>query len=270
MTRVLHTSDLHGRYKPLLAFDQELDVWVDTGDFFPNKGRRPGTGFQILAEFERRYQVRWLHLKKLHGRLAAWLRGRPAVTIPGNHDFLCLAQVLQSAGADAHRVEPRGVEVAGLTWAGFREIPAMDGEWPGETDDFSAVVDQVWRTKPDVLVTHAPAEGILDGTDGYGVPELGMALRTRGHRLRAHLFGHEHEDGGKRAELDGVLHHNGATRMTVWRSSPQSKCRPEHSPVGGNARVPVRHLPGLVSPVSRIPVTRVPHGMRIGFRAVDP
>ena len=39
--RVLHTSDLHGKYKRLLAVEEPFDVWVDTGDFFHNVGRAP-------------------------------------------------------------------------------------------------------------------------------------------------------------------------------------------------------------------------------------
>ena len=44
--RVLHTSDLHGKYKRLLAFDEPFDVWVDTGDFFDNVGRAPKTDYR--------------------------------------------------------------------------------------------------------------------------------------------------------------------------------------------------------------------------------
>ena len=38
--KILHSSDLHGSYKELLmALEGDFDVWVDTGDFFPNKTR---------------------------------------------------------------------------------------------------------------------------------------------------------------------------------------------------------------------------------------
>jgi hypothetical protein len=38
---ILHSSDLHGQYKLLLEghANTDFDVWVDTGDFFDNKGR---------------------------------------------------------------------------------------------------------------------------------------------------------------------------------------------------------------------------------------
>lgn len=213
--RVLHSSDLHGDYKALLGWTEPFDVWVDTGDFFPNRGRVARTGHQILDDEERRYQLRWLKLKELLARLAAWLGGRPLVSVPGNHDFLPLAAMLRAHGADAHAVTPAGVDAAGLRWAGFREIPWIDGEWPGEARDFDGLVDATWAAAPDVLVTHAPAAGILDGNGRYGVGALADALASRPHRIRMHLFGHEHEDGGRTLERAGVLHANGAKSVRL-------------------------------------------------------
>lgn len=212
--RILHSSDLHGRYKPLLQLDDPFDVWVDTGDFFPNRGRVPATGYAILPGPERAYQMRWLGFKKLPSRLAAWLDGRPALVMPGNHDFVSLAVVLRAARVDVAQVSPEGVTHAGMTWAGFREIPAMSGEWPGETDAFAPLIEVVVGADPDVLVTHAPAQGILDGTDDYGIPGLAAAM-ARMPKLRAHLFGHEHHDGGKHARVGAVDCYNGAQTVRL-------------------------------------------------------
>ena len=34
---MLHSSDLHGGYSALLSVFEPFDVWLDTGDFFPNR-----------------------------------------------------------------------------------------------------------------------------------------------------------------------------------------------------------------------------------------
>ncbi len=91
----------------------------------------------------------------------------------------------------------------------------MAGEWPGETRDFDDLVDATWAAQPDVLVTHAPAAGILDGDGRYGVRPLADALRSRPHAIRLHLFGHEHEDGGRMLQRAGVVHANGAQNVRI-------------------------------------------------------
>jgi Icc-related predicted phosphoesterase len=206
--RILHSSDLHGSYKTLLAIDEPFDVWLDTGDFFPNRGRVPGTGYAIVPEMERRHQVKWDGYKRVGAKLAAWLDGRPALTMPGNHDFIPLVRLLTSAGADARQITPEGVEALGLTWAGFREIPLLEREWVGETDAFDALLAQLTAAAPDIVVTHAPPLGVLDGGPA-GVPGLREAIAT--WRPRAHFFGHDHADGGKAKLLDGTQFVNGAT-----------------------------------------------------------
>ena len=214
--RILHSSDLHGRYKTLLEghATTEFDLWLDTGDFFDNAGRA-FDGRPIEASRESRYQARWLTNGSVHYRLAAWLRGRPALVMPGNHDFICLAEALRRAGANAARVTPAGVERLGLRWAGFREIPWIRGEWAGEAEDFSGIINETWATSPDVLVTHAPPGGILDEEAGYGIPALAVALAYRPHNIQTHFFGHTHANGGQTADRMGVRFINGACTAKI-------------------------------------------------------
>lgn len=222
MLKVLHSSDLHGKYKRLLngCADTEFDVWLDTGDFLDNVGRVPKTNMQIVPHTERGYQLRWIGYKQLAHRFKDWLDGRPAILVPGNHDFLTFAHHLKRVCPNVHAITPAGVEVAGLTWAGFRQINHEEGEWEGEIEPeaFAPLVDQTFDTNPDVLVTHAPPEDILsrDGFDEeYGIAKLAAALREREHRIRWHFFGHAHPGGGSQVELDGVQHINGACNTIV-------------------------------------------------------
>jgi Icc-related predicted phosphoesterase len=214
--KVLHSSDLHGGYKTLLVShaNTDFDIWIDTGDFFPN-GARPFSGRPVEGKSEVSYQTRWLQYGSVHHRITAWLRGRPALIMPGNHDFISLAEALRKAGADARPITPSGVECLGLRWAGFREIPWIHGAWVGETFDFTQVINDTWATAPDVLVTHGPPAGILDEEAGYGNPALTSALTHRPHRIQAHFFGHTHVNGGQTAHELGVLFVNGACTAKV-------------------------------------------------------
>ena len=222
MLRILHTSDLHGsrtNYKALLAVAEPFDVWLDTGDFFPTYGRRSNTGDQIDPAQELRHQTSWGFHKDIGRRLVAWLHGRPCISTPGNHDFISLVTLLRRFGGEAHAIRPEGITVAGHTWAGFREIPWISGEWPGEVHDFSDLVDRTFEASPNphFLVTHAPPSGMLDTEPGYeyGIPGLLNALNYRPNRVRAHFFGHAHKCGGGVRKEGGILFANGAKNIRV-------------------------------------------------------
>jgi len=211
--RILHTSDIHGTYKPLLGIDPtDFDVWTESGDWFPTYGR--AFGQRIDKEKERKYQISWWKHKDLGLRFRDWLGGRPVISVPGNHDFLDLATCLKASGIEAYSVDGKAVDLFGLRWAGFREVNYIDGEWMGEEQVMRPYVEKALALDPDVLVTHAPAAGILDynGKFGTGIRELTTALFYRPHKIRLHLAGHEHHSGGKvqRSPAIGLTSINGA------------------------------------------------------------
>lgn len=225
MLRVLHTSDLHGVYKPLLAVDPALfDVWLDTGDFLPTHGRTLRTGMTILPEVERKQQSKWLGYRFLPARIAEWLGGKPAIVLGGNHDFISLYGSLQHAKVNVHLVTPAGVTVCGLKWAGFCEVHQVNAEkeWVGEVPRsdanmvFRGLIEQTLASDPDILVTHSPPGGILcpRGED-YGIDELTQALTYRPHAVRMHFFGHDHKGGGQTVDLMGIRFVNGANHMRI-------------------------------------------------------
>lgn len=209
LVRILHSSDLHGSYKPLLAAlaKQDYDVWIDTGDFFPNKTRG------ILPE-ETQYQSRWFRNKMLSPRLTDALAGKPMISIGGNHDFVRLAPLLKQSGAVAHDLSDGFIDLDGLRFAGFRQIPWIAGEWNGEEHDLRPHVEKALATDPDILVTHAPPDGILDDF-GYGIECLTSSLMYSPHRVQAHLFGHAHLRAGESREVGGVTFHNSATCVRI-------------------------------------------------------
>lgn len=224
---ILHTSDLHltrGRRRRLLKFDEPFDLWLDTGDFLPSCGRVQRTGFRIDPDEERFFQRRWASLSNLGNRLATWLDGRPCVYVPGNHCFVTLGDILREVGyPELYEITPEGVEVLGLRFAGFRQVPRMIGEWMGEASPsmfYDPLMGAV-RAGADILATHAPAAGVLSvDEDGLerGVPRLYETLEKLEQVPRWHFFGHVHHTAGQTAEvLEGRMEAvNGAEGMKVW------------------------------------------------------
>jgi len=207
--KILHTSDIHGGYGRVLEAltSGDHDVWVDSGDFFPNKTRGDRT-------IEPAWQTKWSGWKKIGDRLVAALAGRPMVCVGGNHDYVDLAAIVRDAGGTAFNLTDGPATVGGRVFAGFREIPYIAGEWNGEIHDFSEVVSKVMGENPDVLVTHGPASGLLDqASDGRpcGVRSLTTQLMYAPHNVKAHLFGHIHDQGGSTLEKAGILFSNAAT-----------------------------------------------------------
>ena len=298
--KILHSSDLHGSFKKLLNFN-DFDVWVDTGDFFPNRTRGDvgvekefQTAFfkynwphpkevrleeaeeylhhakKELNRFEKEYS-RWLatsysssktrearkkwetgiaHRNEkiwdlernlAHARddwrdaqkkpggfkpaysigktLTKWLDGRPLISVPGNHDYVSLANLMKQSGARAYSVTPKGVKVDGVRYSGFREVPWIHGEWAGETQqgDFGEVVEEVFAHPPDILLTHAGPANIMTGSDDWhgGINTLATALSYKPHKIKAHFFGHDHDYGSQTREVMGVLFSNSATKPKI-------------------------------------------------------
>ena len=207
--RILHSSDLHGMWHKLFAH-KDFDVWIDTGDFFPNETRgKIG---------ERSYQRNLFIETDAAKYVTEWLDGRPLISIPGNHDYTDLTVILGIHGANVHKVTEEGVVVNGLRFSGFREVPWLAGEWIGEVFDFEEIVDNTMGSDPDVLVTHAPPSGIMDECPDKsvgGVSALTTMLTYHPHRIRAHFFGHIHEFGGQTMEEMGIKFINGATQVKL-------------------------------------------------------
>lgn len=214
---VAHVSDLHGKYKKL-GNVATPDLWIISGDFFPNYGRGPKTGGMISEGMEITFQDKWWGFKA--ESIIERLREKPVVWVPGNHDFISLAGRLKFSNypAPVFDLTKGPAEFGGKKFAGYREIPYICGEWPGEIHDFSSVVAEAMDSDPDILVTHAPPGGILDqekSGESCGVPVQTVALTYRPHRITHHFFGHVHHCGGKVQEEMGITFVNSATQIQL-------------------------------------------------------
>lgn len=203
--RILHTSDMHGRFEKILypALEVDFDIWVDTGDWAPNLTRG---NFDIEVTYQCRYFM------DFETEIISRLKGRPVLSVSGNHDYACLATLLRYAGhEESYTVNEDPVHISSngkiLTFAGFREIPYIAGEWNGERKDLEPYITRALSFKPHILLTHTPPAGIMDFSDDgghIGSNVLANKLLNEKHNITHNFFGHVH---GQR----GIENHRGIT-----------------------------------------------------------
>lgn len=219
MIRIAHISDTHGRPSIVKSVGEiECDIIVLTGDIIGNKGRCPDTGGKIVPWKERRYQQSWF--RKQAKKWAPAFAGRPVIYVAGNHDFIGIERWLAHYGhTNLHVITDENpcVEVLGKRFAGFRQVPYIEGEWMGEEHVMRPHVERALACDPDILVTHAPTGSILDGGErmGYGIPSLTSKLFYGEHRITHHLFGHAHICGGQVQVEGGITFSNAAGHVNL-------------------------------------------------------
>lgn len=214
--RVAHASDLHGNLLPIKTVanswaTQEFDVWLFSGDMFPNCTRG-------IVERETKFQENWFISKR--DALFKSLQDKPIICVDGNHDFISIAEMLKKYAyqGDVYSIhESHVITFKGYKFAGHRYIPYIDGEWNGEKHipEMSDITNRLFQQfgDSDVLVTHAAPSCEL--APEYGCNTLSNALSYLEHTFRYHFFGHIHEYGGKVSKLGNTMLYNNATKCEV-------------------------------------------------------
>jgi predicted phosphohydrolase len=198
--RIVCLSDTHGQLDTLTHPIPEGDVVVHAGDLTWR-----GTEVEIAQE-----------LTKLNA-----LPHRHKILVSGNHDFFfderhphghrfrdwyitrynTIEQMLAAHAPTVTYLQDSGVDIEGVRfygspWQTWFHDWAFNFPW----HDFGIKAREVWAQVPDecdVLVTHAPPDGILDaGDDGrLGCPTLRQTVEELPN-LKLHVFGHIHERAG--------------------------------------------------------------------------
>lgn len=180
--KILHLSDTHGCHHRLRDLP-ETDVVVHSGDFTMNGSEAEAIDF-----------MNWF----------CDLPYRHKIFICGNHDDCLYGANISGLDDNVHYLCNSGIEIDGLKFYG---VPLFLGDCitDRQSHNYARIPEDT-----DILITHAPAYGILDFDDNihYGSEEIFERLPAL-HNLKAHLFGHLHPQHGIVEEHD-VIYSNGA------------------------------------------------------------
>jgi len=204
---ICHFSDFHGEWYLL----PEADVYICTGDMLDNYPTKNFGGIDRNREIFLQAKA----LRKIDGRQYLGNPKAPVVICRGNHDFVSLARLFD--GGDTYEMgdEATLYTINGVHFGGVRGINAIgnDNTWADELD-FTSWVERTQKlaVNIDILVTHAPPYGILDGAYGgdlCGSTALHGYLQRRMYtgktNVRLHCFGHIHEAFGQMTNGGGGL-----------------------------------------------------------------
>jgi predicted phosphodiesterase len=197
MAKILAISDTHNQHNKLpvaeAVKEHGIDILIHSGDM---------TGMGSPSEIDD-FLYWWSRLEVAH-----------KVIVPGNHDF-----GFQGGGVNflrrsrSHELkntviftgEEHSVEIMGLKVWGNPYTPVF-AKWAFMyAPERFEIVWNLFEEGLDLLVTHGPPSGILDQTARWGrigCPQLAAKIRSQQSPPRVHIFGHNHNDGGK--TLKGV------------------------------------------------------------------
>jgi len=210
MPKICHISDLHGQFTDL----PKADIYVASGDLLDNHPIivRPKNFYDsrriIDHAREAEQQALWFYNNFGHkGHSLREFLGSPdapVVCVRGNHDFIDLGPLFGGEVFELDHDPSRTVEYCGLKFGGFRGVNYIYGEWADELS-FQELDDRVARLPRDldVVVTHTPPYGVLDGERHLGLSSLTTHLNTILYDLNTEdklpklfCFGHIHESKG--------------------------------------------------------------------------
>lgn len=210
---VCHASDLHGDWRPLFKVERKPDVWVFTGDMLYNVKKSLVTGNKRNPSQEAKAQKH--DLKQMIPRLRKLLGDTPVVCQDGNHDYICLGEILAAKGFNAISVGLDAQVIPGteIQVAGFPHVRYMLGVWNREEDEATlcSLANQAMDSNPHWLVTHVPPGSILV-SNHTGCNTITSRLMYGDHRVTHHFFGHDHAGRGVE-ERAGITFSNAATTI---------------------------------------------------------
>lgn len=167
--KILHISDSHGRHRELSTLPA-ADVLVHSGDFTHGGNDGEALGF-----------MEWL----------CDLPYKHKIFIAGNHDDCMMDATLDGLPEGVHYLADSGVCVDGVCFYG---VPMFCGLVDGKMQEIEHC-DEIPK-EVDVLITHRPPLGILDGDEKKRFGSAALLYKVIEIRPRLHLFGHAHNGYG--------------------------------------------------------------------------
>jgi Icc-related predicted phosphoesterase len=223
--KIFHISDEHllleeidSKSKPL----PKADIYVFTGDIL-NDYMFPATSKEEKDEMTRKsiafqtFVAQNYCLRKFY----QLDKKTPVVCVRGNHDFIDISSLFRGNVNEIIN-DWDCFEVNGVKFSGFRGVNdlGMGKYYPDEKINFYHIKENP-NMECDVLITHSPPLGILDGQGShFGISELNWYINTRMYSentpaLKAHLFGHVHEMGGRLQNIEGIQFSNAACSPNI-------------------------------------------------------
>lgn len=167
--KILHISDTHGKHHELGNLPA-ADVFVHSGDFTSG-----GSDSEALDFME-------------------WLCDLPykhKIFIAGNHDDCMMDATLDGLPEGVHYLADSGVCIDGVYFYG---VPMFCGLVDGKMQEIERCGNI--PNKVDVLITHRPPLGILDGGEENHFGSASILHKVVEIQPRIHLFGHAHNGYG--------------------------------------------------------------------------
>lgn len=179
--KILHISDTHGHHRRLRELP-DADIIVHSGDFTMG-----GTESEAI-DF-----MNWLcDLPYAH-----------KIFICGNHDDCLYGANISGLDPNVYYLCNSGIEIDGVKFYG---VPMFMGDCV--TDRQERNIRRI-PSDIDVLITHAPAYGVLDFDDNINYGDELLLTKILEIQPQLHLFGHIHARHGIVKEHD-ITFSNGA------------------------------------------------------------
>lgn len=173
------------------------------------------------------------HFEEMVAYVAKCWPGTDIFGVRGNHDWFDY-----TVGACKGFDQPGRTTMAmgvvesymwnGMVVSGFRGVTVHTGFWQDEFPDryFEGLIECV-DPATEILITHTPPYGILDDMRcvdelpvghnlfprNIGVPAVRELVLNRLPKLKLHMFGHCHEQGGKVQTRNGKIFSNAAVNV---------------------------------------------------------
>lgn len=195
------------------------DLYVCTGDMLPDFRQESVIKTRNLSRIRQRECIAMLDEAGGFRKLYLESPDAPVACVRGNHDFVDLAPLF---GGDVTELTFGRTTRAGVTIAGIRGTPWIDGWWSDEVRRPDLSMQATSMPDSDLYLTHFPPDERHVGGE-YGLAEYSNHLDyLPGDRHRLALFGHIHECGGHSSHHGKVLYVNAATVPMVIDGDPTS------------------------------------------------